>query len=157
MRIPIHVLLATAVLSTISAAEAQQDEEVSIIRAAIASLRTELPKGALMIDSDTYRASPVLGERVAVALLATRGRIGDVRQCDGPRQPRRRLHCSMLAGATLVAFTQPAIRDTIAQVTIGWWYPEAPGVVAHKFVELKLVRNADGTWEVTDWLSRGMT
>lgn len=141
MRIAKHVLIMSAVLLP-GATQAQQHEEASIVLAAIAYLRDEMPRGMLVIDADTFRGTAALADSIAMSTGATRGRISEERTCPESHN-RRPLVCSMRRNVTVVAFSTPVIRDNAAEVAVGWWYQEAPGLVARKEASLLLGRHAN--------------
>lgn len=153
----IRLLLLLLALLSAHSARAQQEQEASVVLAAVAYLRSEMPNGPVIIDAEAFRGVPTVADRLAVATRGVRGRIREERQCDGSRQPGRPLFCSMRRHATVLAFSAPVIRGDFAQVIIGWWYQEAPGVVTHKNVELALARDVSGKWAVEKIISRGMT
>lgn len=155
MRSAIEVTLALALLLPVSGAYAQSADELGIVRAGIAFVRDELPKGRIVIDVETFDTPRALADAIARDNAATVGRLREERQCT-VRQKRQQA-CTMKGNAMVMAFKRPVITNQSAEVVLMWWYQADKDLVGARDIKLALSRTADGRWRVVKRLWSGMS
>jgi hypothetical protein len=155
MRSAIEVTVALALLLPVSGAYAQSADELQIVRAGMAFVRDELPKGRIVIDVETFDIPRALADAIALDNGAAVGRLREERQCT-VRQGRQQA-CNMKGNVTVVTFKRPVITDQSAEVVLKWWYQADKDLVGAKDVKLGLSRTAGGQWRVVKLLWTGMS
>jgi len=133
---------------------AQETEVVAVITAATVFARASIigAPGPIVIDETSYRRGPGISEpaalRVAQATGSTRGAAADVIRCEEPR-PRTHQRCASAAGAVVLTFARPEIRDSVATVGLAYTYVDYRGRPVGQEWALELQRSPNGRWRVT--------
>lgn len=154
MHISIAILIALVVAALPNASTAQQPDEVGVIRAAALFVRDSLGRRPLVIHADYYRTRQALNrnvaDQVAGQLGMARGRVREMVRCRLPdKAGARREVCTMRGdNATIVALSQPAIRDDSAELHLTYIFIDDKGHMRGESLRMTLSRSRPGDWRV---------
>jgi hypothetical protein len=148
MRSTYGVVALLAVFLRGPALPAQQDAEAEVVRAAVAAVFAELPRLPMIVDGTTYRGSNRVAALIAQELGARARRLDDVIRCTD--KPHRTQSCDMAENVVAVTIGPAHVAGDSATVTVGWWYQDAPGVVAQCARTFRARRTSGGKWLMTE-------
>jgi hypothetical protein len=154
MHVGIAILIALVVAAIPNTSTAQQPDEEGVVRAAMLFVRDSLAHRPLVIDADYYRSRPALNrlvaDQVAAQLGMTRGRVFDMVRCALPdRAGARHEVCTMRGGkATIVALSQPTIRNDSAELHLTYVFLDDRARVSGESLQITLSRSSSGDWRV---------
>jgi hypothetical protein len=160
MHIGLAILIALIVAMLPDTSRAQQPDEVGIVRAATLfvrdSLGSRLSLGRLpiVIDAEFRRnrpaLNPVVADQLAAQLRKRRGRVKDMVHCALPDTPGARHEvCTMRGGnATIVALSQPTVRNGSAELDLTYIFLDDRGRVRGESLSMIMTRSGSGPWRV---------
>jgi hypothetical protein len=153
MRIASVILIGLAAPLLAVVANAQSQDDIGIIRAAVTyALREQTPR-TLIVDGTRLLGDSASVSRLAGQLGGSTGRLADHLRCeaDDPVVPR----CSLGRDTVVVELWRPTITADSAETSVSWSWEVAPGRIATRSLKLALFRTAESGWRVTNVLMSG--